>query len=161
MKIIQYVLQSWAKEQGCRGITDAAVKAGFNRSTFGDWCRGVTVPRNLKQRAKLFQLTGHQIFNGPLTKETKILSLSEYDPQSGRAQCGERLSLLIRAIVSDLRCVVANGSVVDRERVRASLSTAQLVEFSTLARALSSEDAFNLLQKELRAMEGGNRDTSH
>lgn len=155
MKLIQYVLQTWAREQGCRGVSEAADKAGFKRSTFGYWFRGENVPKVRSQREKLYQLTKHPIFKGALTKELKALSLAEYKTENGMATCRERLSRLISAIIPDLQCVVNNGTVVDREHVRSSLSTTELVEFSTLARALSSEDAFNLLQKELKVMKGG------
>lgn len=155
MKVIQHVLSDWMERNGIKKRSEAARIAGVPKSTFGDWCRGTAVPKIKAQRARLYELTKNPLFQGPLTEEIKVLSLSEYKPDKEMNRCTDRLKHLIKAIIPDLHCVVQDGSLVDREGLRQALTDSELVEFSTLARALSSEDARNLLLSELRAMKGG------
>lgn len=155
MKVIQHVLFDWMERNGIKQRSEAARIVGAPKSTFGDWCRGTAVPKIKAQRVRLFELTKNPLFQGSLTEELKQLALSEYKPDKEMIRCINRLEHLIKAMIPDLHCVVQDGSFIDRERLRQSLTDKELVEFSTLARALSSEDARNLLLSELRAMKGG------
>lgn len=155
MKLIQHILVTWAERHGCRGVTEAAKKAGFPKSTFNYWWNGHNVPKILSQRRRLFELTGHPAFQGGLTTDNKKQLLSEYVADVDLEIARNRLVHLMQASVPDLCRIVLHGSQEDRDKVRSALSANELVRFSTFARALSSEDAFKLLKKELELMKGG------
>lgn len=163
MKLITHVLREFVKNQQYASVTAAAAANGFPRSSFRDWYDGRNAPEKREHRERLLKLTGHSIFDGPLTAEQKRLALAEYTPSTDLRERADRLAHLIRAAIPDFQVVITQGDEATRDYVRNQLSTEELISFSANARALSSEDARKLIRNEQTATKkkGGGRDHNH
>lgn len=160
MKLITYVLRDMVKQRGYKNLRLATTENGFPWSSFWGWYNGKTAPEKREHRERLFKLTGHAMFEGPLTAEKKRLALAEYTPSVDLQERADRLVHLIRATLPDFQVVISQGDEATRDYVRNQLSAEELVSFSANARALSSEDARRLIANEQtpKQKKGGGRE---
>jgi len=144
---ISVVLRNFIHEKGFKNPNQFAKTHGFPSTSFNNWYNGEAVPRAPRHRQKLFKLTNHPIFEGGLTREKRRQSLTPIVPRQALGERANRLGQLIKAVLPDIKWMVLNGDVRVRDEIRAIIGEQKLAEFTVLARAFSSEDSLELLQK--------------
>lgn len=147
---VSYALNKWAREKGYQTKADIYNALGLPKSTVTDWLTGKKAPQKPEVRAKLFQLTGDPIFQGPLTVQKKKESLEP--PEAVKVEARnyqikvERIHHLILAVLPDLGSIMSAPAPI-RQQVRAMLGKNMEV-FLNSVRALSSETTYQIMDRE-------------
>lgn len=151
--LVSFLLRRYAELNLIKGHGGLAKLLGASHSTVWDWWNGVSIPSNRDQRAKLFRLVPHPVFQGEISREKRAIglrpptsqdrkfafgSLTESEPNGEREQ---RTICLIRALLPDLKFLALLEDGKSRDNVRATLGKKDFNAFLLCVRILSSEQA--------------------